>query len=338
MRLLITGGAGFIGTSLIGHLLAATRHHILNLDRLAYPANHDALAAFAGQARYRFEQGDINDGERLATLFAEHQPTAVIHLAAQTHVDRSIAAPAAFLRDNVDGTFVLLEAARGFWSELPRGRRDTFRFLHISTDEVFGGLATSQPIDEDTPYQPHSPYAASKAAADSFVKAYRHTYGFPAVIVHPSNNYGPRQFVEKLIPHSIDCALRGDAIPVYGDGLNVRDWVHVDDHVRALTLLLEQPLAARSYCVGGGNPLTTLALVQRICALLDDRRRREAGHHARLIAHVADRPGHDRHYHVDSTRLRTELGWRPTVDFEHGLATTVDWYIERHASGVGLTK
>ena len=334
MRLLITGGAGFIGTALIGHLLASTRHHILNLDVLDYPANHDALAAFAGEARYRFVHGDINDGELLATLFAEHRPSSVIHLAAQTHVDRSIAAPTAFLRNNVDGTFVLLEAARGFWSALPRAQRTAFRFLHVSTDEVFGGLAMTRPIDEDTPYQPHSPYAASKAAADCFVKACRHTYGFPAVIVHPSNNYGPRQFVEKLIPHTINCALSGDIIPVYGDGSHVRDWLHVEDHARALTLLLEQPLASRSYCVGGGNPLTSLAVVQRICALLDDRRGTEPGHYARQIAHVADRPGHDLHYHVDFTRLRAELGWQPKVDFDSGLAATVDWYTERFSETV----
>lgn len=332
VKLLITGGAGFIGTNLVSHLLDNSRHEVVNLDVLGYPANRDALADLENHVRHHFVHGDINDADLLRALLQEHRPQAVIHLAAHTHVDRSIAAPAAFLRNNVEGTFTLLETTREHWRSLAPGQRATFRFIHVSTDEVYGG--PQRRIDEATSYDPHSPYAASKAAADFFVKACRHTYGFPAVVTHPCNNYGPHQFAEKLIPHTIACALGGKHIPVYGDGTNVRDWLHVTDHARALLLLLESPLAADEYLIGADNPRRNLEVVQRICTLLDEHRSRPSGHHGALISHVADRAGHDLHYHVDAGRLRSELGWRPLVDFEQGLADTVHWYVKRFEAGL----
>jgi dTDP-glucose 4,6-dehydratase len=327
MKLLVTGGAGFIGSAVVRQAVAAG-HHVVNLDALTYAANPANVASVGSSPRYAFEHADIRDRAALDRIFAAHAPDAVMHLAAESHVDRSIDAPGDFIATNVTGTFNLLEAARAFWTRA--GRPAAFRFHHISTDEVFGSLGATGRFDETTPYAPRSPYSASKAAADHLVRAWHETYGLPVVLTNCSNNYGPFHFPEKLIPVVILNAIHGRPIPVYGQGLNVRDWLYVEDHAAALLLVLERGTVGRSYAIGGEAEAANIDLVRRICAILDDRRPAGAPH-ARLITFVADRPGHDARYAIDPARIRAELGWRPSVTLEEGLARTVDWYLANEA-------
>lgn len=332
MKVLITGGMGFIGSALILELLENTDAAVVNLDKLTYAANPASLECVADNARYRFEQGDIIDHAAVKRIFAEHKPDAVVNLAAESHVDRSIDAPESFLRTNVEGTQVLLDAARAYWTKLAPNARSKFRFLQVSTDEVYGDLAEGAIADEDTAYAPSSPYAASKAAADHLASAWHRTYGLPVLLSHCTNNYGPRQFPEKLIPLTILNALAGQPLPIYGDGAQARDWLHVEDHARALVDILTRGTPGRRYLVSSEQERRNIDVVRLICRVLDEalpgasRRPHEA-----LIEHVADRPGHDRRYALASARLRDELGWTPRVTFEDGLAATVDWYLECRA-------
>ncbi|TGN68661.1 dTDP-glucose 4,6-dehydratase [Paracoccus liaowanqingii] len=324
MKILITGGAGFIGSAVV-RLAVARGHEVVNLDALTYAANL-ANVAEAGQSNlYSFEEADIRDRAALDRIFATHRPDAVMHLAAESHVDRSIDGPAAFVETNVIGTFNMLEAARAYWTA--QGRPETFRFHHISTDEVFGSLGETGQFTETTPYDPRSPYSASKAGSDHLVRAWAETYGLPVVLTNCSNNYGPYHFPEKLVPVVILKALAGQPIPVYGDGGNIRDWLYVEDHADALLLVLEKGQLNRSYNIGGENEATNIDLVRTICAHMDELHPTGAPH-ADLITFVTDRPGHDRRYAIDPTRIRTELGWRPSVTVEEGLKRTVAWYLE----------
>jgi dTDP-glucose 4,6-dehydratase len=327
MKLLVTGGAGFIGSAVVRQAVAAG-HHVVNLDALTYAANLANVASVGNSPNYAFEQADIRDRAALDRIFAAHAPDAVMHLAAESHVDRSIDGPGDFIATNVTGTFNLLEAARAYWTRA--GRPEGFRFHHISTDEVFGSLGPEGRFTETTPYDPRSPYSASKAASDHLVRAWHATYGLPVVLTNCSNNYGPFHFPEKLIPVVILNALHGRPIPVYGDGMNVRDWLYVEDHAAALLLVVAKGAVGRSYNIGGEAEATNIDLVRRICAILDDRRPAGAPHD-RLITFVADRPGHDRRYAIDPARIRAELGWRPSVTLDEGLARTVDWYLANEA-------
>ena len=324
MKLLVTGGAGFIGSAVV-RLAIARGYSVVNLDALTYAACLENMAGVADSPLYAFEQADICDREALDRIFATHKPDAVMHLAAESHVDRSIDGPGAFIQTNVTGTYTLLEAARAYWQGA--GKPGSFRFHHISTDEVYGSLGPTGQFTEDTPYDPRSPYSASKAASDHLVRAWGETYGLPIVLTNCSNNYGPYHFPEKLVPVVILKALAGEPIPVYGDGANVRDWLFVEDHADALLTVLTKGTLGRSYNIGGENEVSNLELVKMICALLDDRHP-EGVPHADLITFVADRPGHDQRYAIDPTRIQTELGWRPSVTVEDGLARTVDWYLE----------
>ncbi len=327
MKILVTGGAGFIGSAVVR--LAVTRgHEVVNLDALTYAACLDNVASVAGSNLYSFEQADIRDRAALDRIFATHRPDAVMHLAAESHVDRSIDGPGAFIETNVTGTYKMLEAARAYW--VAQGRPDAFRFHHISTDEVFGSLGPTGKFTEDTPYDPRSPYSASKAASDHLVRAWGETYGLPVVLTNCSNNYGPYHFPEKLIPVVILNALQGKPIPVYGAGENVRDWLYVEDHADALLLVLEQGRLGRSYNIGGENERRNIDLVRTICAILD-RKRPKTGSYADQITFVTDRPGHDARYAIDPTRIREELGWRPSVTVEEGLERTVEWYLNNEA-------
>src|SRR5438067_13617780 len=330
--LLVTGGAGFIGANFVVSTLEATGEPIVNLDKLTYAGNPRNLDAVREDARHRFVQGDICERERVRNLLATHRPRAIVHFAAESHVDRSIAGPAEFVRTNVVGTWALLEEARAYWEA--RGRDAGFRFLHISTDEVYGSLGPDHPaFTEETPYAPNSPYAASKAAADHLVRAYQHTYGLPTLTTNCSNNYGPRQFPEKLIPLFIRNALAGEPLPVSGDGRNVRDWLYVADHCEAVRLVLEKGKVGETYNIGGENERANIDVVRTICALLDRLRPRAGGSYAQLIRHVTDRLGHDRRYAMNIAKIRRELGWRPRESFESGLEKTVRWYLdnlERH--------
>ena len=330
--LLVTGGAGFIGANFVVSTLEATGEPIVNLDKLTYAGNPRNLDAVREDARHRFVQGDICERERVRNLLATHRPRAIVHFAAESHVDRSIAGPAEFVQTNVVGTWALLEEARAYWEA--RGRDAGFRFLHISTDEVYGSLGPDDPaFTEETPYAPNSPYAASKAAADHLVRAYQHTYGLPTLTTNCSNNYGPRQFPEKLIPLVIRNALAGEPLPVYGDGRNVRDWLYVADHCEAVRLVLEKGKVGETYNIGGENERANIDVVRTICALLDRLRPRPGGSYAQLIRHVTDRLGHDRRYAMNIAKIRRELGWRPRESFESGLEKTVRWYLdnlERH--------
>ena len=327
-RVLVTGGAGFIGSAVVRALVKDTPARVLNLDKLTYAGCLASLGEVEDSPRYGFVQADVADAQAVARAFAEFQPTAVMHLAAESHVDRSITGPGAFVTTNVVGTFVMLQAALQHWNTLPGEAKDRFRLLHISTDEVFGSLGPEGLFSETTAYDPRSPYSASKAASDHLARAWFHTYGLPVLVSNCSNNYGPYHFPEKLIPLIILNALEGKALPVYGQGDNVRDWLFVEDHARALALIVQQGAPGESYNVGGRNERTNLSVVQTICDTLDalsprDRPRRE------LIRFVADRPGHDKRYAIDATKLETELGWRARESFETGVAKTVRWYIDR---------
>ncbi|MGO1003416.1 dTDP-glucose 4,6-dehydratase [Lysobacter sp. CA196] len=328
---LVTGGAGFIGGNFV---LDAVRKgvKIVNLDVLTYAGNLDTLSSLDGNPNHVFVQGDIGDAALLKHLLAEHRPEAVINFAAESHVDRSIEGPAAFVQTNVVGTLSLLEQVRDYWKQLDAPARDAFRFLHVSTDEVYGSLGETGKFTETTPYAPNSPYSASKAASDHLVRAFHHTYGLPVLTTNCSNNYGPFQFPEKLIPLIIAKALAGEPLPVYGDGLNVRDWLFVGDHCSAISRVLEAGRIGETYNVGGDAERANIVVVKTICALLDERRPLADGRaRESLIAYVADRPGHDRRYAIDADKLKGELGWAPTVTFEEGIARTVDWYLDNQA-------
>jgi dTDP-glucose 4,6-dehydratase len=324
MKLLVTGGAGFIGSAVV-RLAIERGHEVVNLDALTYAACLDNVASIADSPAYAFEHVDIRDYDELKRVFAEHRPDAVMHLAAESHVDRSIDGPGAFIETNVTGTYNLLEASRAYWTE--QGKPKSFRFHHISTDEVFGSLGDTGQFTEDTPYAPNSPYSASKAASDHLVRAWHETYSLPVVLTNCSNNYGPYHFPEKLVPVVILNALAGKPIPVYGKGENVRDWLFVEDHADALLLVLEQGKIGRSYNIGGENEARNIDLVRTICRLLDGFHPAGAPHEE-LITYVTDRPGHDLRYAIDPTRMREELSWRPSVTLEQGLERTVRWYLD----------
>jgi dTDP-glucose 4,6-dehydratase len=331
--ILVTGGAGFIGSNFVLDWLTTNSGPLVNLDKLTYAGNPENLVSVAENPAYTFVRGDICDGELVSRLLQEHRPRAVVHFAAESHVDRSIAGPEAFLRTNIDGTFTLLQAARGYYDSLVGEERDRFRFLHVSTDEVYGTLMPDDPaFHEETPYAPNSPYAASKAASDHLVRAWVHTYGLPAIITNCSNNYGPYQFPEKLIPLMISNALQGKALPVYGDGQQVRDWLYVVDHCRALQVVLERGRVGETYNVGGGNQRSNLEVVETLCALLDELvPESKSRPHRQLVQYVTDRPGHDRRYAIDARKLEGELGWRAEESFETGLRKTVEWYLANSA-------
>jgi dTDP-glucose 4,6-dehydratase len=326
-KLLITGGAGFIGSALIRHLIRDTDHDVVNVDKLTYASSLDALPGAQESGRYALEQADICDGAALAAILHQHQPDGVIHLAAESHVDRSIDGPADFVNTNIVGTFRLLETARDYWSTLSAERRLRFRFHHVSTDEVFGSLGATGAFSEDSPYQPNSPYAATKAAADHLVRAWHHTYGLPVVMTNCSNNYGPYQFPEKLIPLTILNAIEGKPLPVYGNGENVRDWLFVDDHARALVAVYERARTGESYNVGGHGERRNIDVVRQICALLDELKPAGAPHE-RLIAFVEDRKGHDLRYAIDAFKIARDLDWKASESFDTGLRLTVKWYLD----------
>ncbi|CAD5369142.1 dTDP-glucose 4,6 dehydratase, NAD(P)-binding [Rubrivivax sp. A210] len=334
MTILVTGGAGFIGSNFVLDWLGASDETILNLDALTYAGNQQNLAALQGDARHVFVHGDIADRALLDRLFAEHRPRAIVHFAAESHVDRSIHGPGAFIKTNVEGTFTLLEAARAHWGALSGDDRADFRFHHVSTDEVYGSLGPTDPaFTEDHLYQPNSPYSASKAASDHLVRAWHHTYGLPVLTTNCSNNYGPFHFPEKLIPLMIVNALAGKPLPLYGDGQQVRDWLFVADHCSAIRTVLAKGRVGQTYNIGGWNEMTNKQIVHRVCALLDELRPSAEGPYARLITHVADRPGHDRRYAIDARKIERELGWRPAETFDTGIRKTVQWYLD-HADWV----
>lgn len=330
--ILVTGGAGFIGSNFV-HLAVAAGDDVVNVDLLTYAGNAENLALLEGNPGYLLVQADICDGEAIASLLREHKPQAIVHFAAESHVDRSIVAPDAFIRTNVLGTFTLLEQARRYWNSLGEGDRGHFRFLHVSTDEVYGSLRPDEPaFTEETPYAPNSPYAASKASSDHLARAYFHTYGLPVLTTNCSNNYGPFQFPEKLIPLMILNALEGKELPVYGDGGNVRDWLFVENHCAAIRMVLERGRMGETYNIGGNSERANLDVVHTICRLLDELRPDPAiGDRTRLIRFVPDRPGHDRRYAIDISKIERELGWKPATRFEDGLRQTVAWYLEHRS-------
>ena len=327
MKILVTGGAGFIGSAVVRHAVRAG-HSVVNLDALTYAANLENVRPVANSPLYQFEHADIRDRAALDRIFESHAPDAVMHLAAESHVDRSIDGPGDFVDTNITGTFNLLEAARAHW--VRQGRPEAFRFHHISTDEVYGSLGPTGQFTEDTPYAPNSPYSASKAASDHLVRSWHETYGLPVLVTNCSNNYGPYHFPEKLIPVVILKALAGEPIPVYGAGENVRDWLYVEDHADALLTVLTRGAVGRTYNIGGENERRNIDLVRTICAILDEKRPKATAY-ADQITFVTDRPGHDLRYAIDPTRIRTELGWRPSVTVEEGLARTVQWYLDNDA-------
>lgn len=328
--IIVTGGAGFIGSNFVQTWLGARDEGIVNVDALTYAgnlANFDKLAP--GGNRHEFVRADIRDGAAMRALFEAHRPRAVVHFAAESHVDRSIHGPAEFISTNINGTLELLEAAREYWQGLEGEAKDAFRFLHVSTDEVYGTLtAEDPPFSETNPYLPNSPYAASKAASDHLVRAWHHTYGMPTLITNCSNNYGPFQFPEKLIPLMIANALAGKPLPIYGDGQQIRDWLYVEDHCRAIMRVLDDGTLGETYCIGGWNEWANIDIVRTLCAMLDERRPRADGQsYAAQITHVTDRAGHDRRYAIDARKIERELGWKPAESFETGIAKTVDWYL-----------
>jgi dTDP-glucose 4,6-dehydratase len=324
----VTGGAGFIGSAVVRHLLDETQAFVVNIDKLTYASNLASIPQAKGHARYRFVQADICDGPTLRRLFEQYQPRYVMNLAAESHVDRSIDGPGEFIQTNIVGTFTLLQEALRHWQALDRGAQGGFRFHHVSTDEVYGSLGPQGLFVEESPSAPNSPYAASKASSDHLVRAWHATYGLPTIVTNCSNNYGPYHFPEKLIPHIIIRSLAEQSLPVYGDGANVRDWLHVEDHARALTLVLERGAAGQTYNIGARNERSNIAVVQAICALLDEIAPSPAGTRARLITYVSDRPGHDRRYAIDPSKIERELGWRAAESFESGLRRTVRWYVD----------
>ena len=326
--LLVTGGAGFIGSNFVLSSLAASGEPVVNFDKLTYAGNLHNLDSLRGDARHVFVRGDIRDRSQVKQALERHRPRAIVHFAAESHVDRSIVGPAEFIDTNIVGTWTLLEEARAYWGTLPAAERDAFRFLHVSTDEVYGSLGPTDPaFTESTPYAPNSPYAASKAASDHLVRAYHHTYGLPVLTGNCSNNYGPYQFPEKLIPLMIRNALAGEPLPVYGDGLQVRDWLYVLDHCEALRRILERGKVGQTYNIGGAAERKNIDVVRTICAILDRERPKPSGSYAAQISFVKDRPGHDRRYAIDGSKLRAELGWAPAQTFESGLASTARWYL-----------
>jgi dTDP-glucose 4,6-dehydratase len=326
MRVLVTGGAGFIGSAVCRYLVSECGDTVLNVDKLTYAGNLASLTAIANAPGYDFVQADICDTERMRALFAEFRPDAVMHLAAESHVDRSITGSRAFVETNVMGTFSMLEAARDYWNALPEASKKAFRFLHVSTDEVYGSLGDTDLFEETTPYDPSSPYSASKAAADHLASAWARTYGLPVVISNCSNNYGPYHFPEKLIPLVILNALHGKPLPVYGTGTNIRDWLYVDDHAKALRLVVTRGRIGEKYNIGGRNERKNIDVVHRICDVLD-RLAPKAQPHRSLITFVADRPGHDHRYAIDATKLENELGWRAEENFDTGIEKTIQWYL-----------
>jgi len=327
MTVLVTGGAGFIGSNFVLEWFAQSSEVLVNLDKLTYAGNPENLRSLKDNPAHVFVHGDICNRDLIRKLFEQHAPRAIVHFAAESHVDRSIHAPAEFVQTNVFGTFVLLEEARSFWGKLPPSARDAFRFLHVSTDEVYGSLGPADPpFSETTPYAPNSPYAASKAASDHLVRAYHHTYGLPTLVTNCSNNYGPYQFPEKLVPLMILNALMGKPLPVYGDGKNVRDWVYVQDHCTAIRKVLARGRTGKTYNIGGNAPKTNLEVVNAVCTLLDEAQQHRK--HAALITFVKDRPGHDRRYSMDSGKMLRELGWKAAESFESGLRKTVAWYLD----------
>ncbi|WP_191250698.1 dTDP-glucose 4,6-dehydratase [Kordiimonas sediminis] len=328
MKIIVTGGAGFIGSAVCRHLVKDLGHMAINVDKLTYAGNLASLKEIEDSELYHFEKVDICDRAALDALFTKYQPDAVMHLAAESHVDRSITGAGDFIKTNIVGTFELLEAARGYWQSLSEAGKQAFRFLHVSTDEVYGSLGDTGLFMETTPYDPSSPYSASKASADHLANAWHETYGFPVVISNCSNNYGPYHFPEKLIPLVILNALDGQPLPIYGDGSNVRDWLYVEDHAKALFTILTTGRLGEKYNVGGRNERTNLQVVKGICKILDARRPKETGKYEDQITYVTDRPGHDARYAIDATKLETELGWRAEENFETGIEKTVDWYLE----------
>ena len=329
MTLLVTGAAGFIGANFVLDWLASSQEPIINLDKLTYAGNLETLSSLQGDARHVFVQGDIGDAELVSRLLSEHQPRAVLNFAAESHVDRSIHGPGDFIETNIVGTFRLLESVRGYWSALPESRKSAFRFLHVSTDEVYGSLAKDDPAFAETHrYEPNSPYSASKAASDHLVRAWHHTYGLPVLTTNCSNNYGPYHFPEKLIPLMIVNALAGKPLPVYGDGMQIRDWLYVKDHCSAIRRVLEAGRLGETYNVGGWNEKPNIEIVKTVCALLDELRPRADGQpYAQQISYVTDRPGHDRRYAIDAHKIEAELGWKPAETFETGIRKTVQWYL-----------
>jgi dTDP-glucose 4,6-dehydratase len=326
-KFLVTGGAGFIGTAVVGSILSGPGRRVCVFDKLTYAGSRESLSPWRSNPRLMFSQGDICDRGCAEALLAEVQPDCILHLAAETHVDRSIDAPEIFVKTNLNGTFVLLEAARSYWRGLPAPRRETFRFIHVSTDEVFGSREESSGFTELTRYAPNSPYAATKAGADHLARAWHNTFGLPVIITNCSNNYGPRQFPEKLIPLMIINALEGKQMPVYGRGENVRDWLYVDDHADALLLVAARGLPGETYNIGGRNERRNIDIVHAICDILDKTLPRQ-GSHRDLVTFVADRPGHDLRYTIDCTKIEQELGWRPRESFESGLEKSVRWYLD----------
>ena len=333
--ILVTGGAGFIGANFVLDWIEATGESVVNLDVLTYAGNLESLASLALDKRHVFVKGDICDRALLERLLSQHRPRAIVHFAAESHVDRSIHGPGAFIKTNVEGTFTLLEAARSYWGALEDVEKAAFRFHHVSTDEVYGSLSkTDPPFSESDTYEPNSPYSASKAASDHLVRAWHHTYGLPVLTTNCSNNYGPYHFPEKLIPLMIVNALAGKPLPVYGDGQQVRDWLYVKDHGAAIRTVLARGRVGETYNVGGWNEKPNIEIVRTICALLDEMRPDPSGSYSRLITYVADRPGHDRRYAIDARKIERELGWRPTETFESGIRKTVRWYLD-HPDWVG---
>jgi len=327
LKLIVTGGAGFIGSAVIRYLINESETTILNIDKLTYAGNLDSLSPVSNNPRYHFAEVDICDAPALQQVFSQFQPDAVMHLAAESHVDRSIDGPAEFINTNIVGTYTLLETVRSYWQSLDSAAQARFRFHHVSTDEVYGSLGNTGLFTETTPYQPNSPYSASKAASDHLVRAWHHTYNLPIVTTNCSNNYGPYQFPEKLLPLMIINALAGEPLPVYGKGENVRDWLYVDDHARALCLVLEQGQVGETYNIGGHNEKTNLEVVQTLCHILDEMRPTSAPH-SQLITFVTDRPGHDLRYAIDASKIQKTLGWQPLETFDTGLRKTVQWYLD----------